>query len=183
MTPMRRASTRSRQPIVPEMRRGWVMYPGSFDPVTYGHLDLIRRALRVFPGVLIAVARNPEKQPLFSIEERVAMLQRATRTLRRVAVESFNALTVTYAASRGMVMIIRGVRQMTDFEYEFQWALTNRKLNPRLETIYLMPSERYAYLSSRLIKEAAQLGGDVTAFVPPFVAHALRARLRATPRR
>ena len=158
------------------------MYPGSFDPVTYGHIDLIRRALRVFPGVLVAVAQNPEKQPLFHLEERVAMLTRAIHPLRRVIVESFNALTVSYAESRGIATILRGVRQVTDFDYEFQWALTNRKLNPRLETVYLMPSERYAYLSSRLIKEAAHLGADVTAFVPPFVAKAVRARLNSAAR-
>lgn len=155
------------------------MYPGSFDPVTYGHMDLIRRALKIFPGVLVAVAQNTEKQPLFALEERVAMLERALRGLRRVTVESFNALTVTHAASRGIATVLRGVRQVTDFEYELQLALTNRKLNARVETVFLMPSERYAYLSSRLIKEAAQLGGDVTAFVPPFVARALRARLAA----
>lgn len=159
-------------------RSGWVLYPGSFDPVTYGHIDLIRRALKIFPGVVVAVAKNPDKQPLFTLEERVALLRQALRPLRRATVETFDALTVTYAESLGLRTIIRGVRQVTDFEYEFQLALTNRKLNPRLETIYLMPSERFAYLSSRLIKEAASLGADVTAFVPPFVARALRMRLR-----
>ena len=180
---MRRTPKLSPQRATTAVRyTGWVMYPGSFDPVTHGHIDLIRRALKVFPGVLVAVAKNPEKQPLFQLAERVAMLTRATRTLRRVAVESFDALTVDYAESRGIATIIRGVRQMTDFEYEFQLALTNRKLNPRLETVYLMPSERYAYLSSRLIKAAAHLGADVTAFVPPFVAQALKARLRTAAR-
>ena len=179
---MRQPSKRSRHETVAQGCAGWIMYPGSFDPVTHGHIDLVRRALKVFPGVLVAVAQNPEKQPLFALEERVAMLKRATKTFRRVAVESFNSLTVTHAASRGIATILRGVRQVSDFEYEFQLALTNRKLNARLETVYLMPSERYAYLSSRLIKEAAQLGADVTAFVPPFVAQALRARLRAAAR-
>lgn len=174
---MRRTPTGSRSRPA-EDRTGWVLYPGSFDPVTYGHLDLIRRALRIFPGVIVAVAQNTEKQALFPLEERVAMLQRATHPLRRVVVASFDTLMVNYAQACGVSTVIRGVRQVTDFEYEFQLALTNRKLNPRLETIYLMPSERYAYLSSRLIKEAAQLGADVTAFVPPFVARALKTRLR-----
>ena len=174
---MRRTPTVSRQRPAGD-RAGWVLYPGSFDPVTYGHLDLIRRALRVFPGVIVAVAHNTDKRELFPLDERVAMLRRATKTLRHVAVESFDTLMVNYARSCGVSTVIRGVRQVTDFEYEFQLALTNRKLDPRLETIYLMPSERYSYLSSRLIKEAAQLGADVTAFVPPFVAQALRARLR-----
>ena len=171
-----------RQEAVAPAYAGWVMYPGSFDPVTHGHIDLIRRALRVFPGVLVAVAQNPEKQPLFTIDERVALLQRSTKTLRRVVVEPFDSLTVTHAASRGIGTILRGVRQVSDFEYEFQLALTNRKLNPRVETVYLMPSERLTYLSSRLIKEAAQLGADVAAFVPPFVAQALKARRRVPAR-
>ncbi len=159
------------------------MYPGSFDPITYGHLDLIRRALKVFPGVVVAVAQNPDKRALFALEERVAMVQRATQTLRRVTVEPLTTLAVKYAQAHQLSVIMRGVRMVSDFEYEFQLALTNRKLNPRIETVYLMPSERYTYLSSRLIKEAAALGADVSALVPPLVARALSARSRTAIRR
>jgi len=152
------------------------VYPGTFDPVTYGHLDLIDRALTLFDRVRVAVAANPGKQPLFSAQERVALLRRAIRR-RGVTVEPFDGLVVDYARRHGARIVLRGLRMLSDFEYEFQMALTNRKLDAGVETLFLMPSESYAYLSSRLIKEAVSLGADVRAFVPPFVASHLRRAL------
>ena len=155
------------------------VYPGSFDPVTYGHLDLIQRALAVVDELIVAVAHNPDKTPLFSLEERVALLRRATRGMRHVRVEPFDTLVVDFCRAHGASVMIRGVRMVSDFEYEFQMALTNRKLADRIETIFLMPSEAYAYLSSRLIKEAGALGADLSAFVPPFVRQALQVKWRS----
>jgi len=154
------------------------VYPGTFDPVTYGHIDLIRRACKIFDEVIVAVAHNPGKSPLFSVEERVRFLTQATRSLRGVSVDHFDSLAVDYVRRKGARVMLRGLRMLSDFEYEFQMALTNRKLRGELETIFMMPSESYAYLSARLIKEAAALGADLSAFVPPFVADALRRRLR-----
>ena len=155
------------------------VYPGTFDPVTYGHIDLIRRARRIFPEVIVAVADNPEKGPLFSIEERVSFLRQATRSMRGGAVERFDSLAVQYVRRKGARIMLRGLRMISDFEYEFQMALTNRKLAGDIETIFMMPSESYAYVSARLIKEAGALGADLSAFVPAVVAKALRAKLRA----
>ena len=154
------------------------IYPGTFDPVTYGHIDLIKRARKIFDEVVVAVAHNPGKGPLFSVEERVALLRRATRSMRGVRVDHFDSLVVAYARRRGVRVVIRGLRMLSDFEYEFQMALTNRKLSSRVETIFMMPSESYSYVSARLLKEAAALGADLSAFVPSFVATALRERLR-----
>ena len=158
------------------------VYPGSFDPVTYGHLDLIQRALTVFDEVVVAVARNIGKTPCFTLQERVGMLKRATRSLGGVTVEAFNGLVVDYVRRKECRIVVRGLRMISDFEYEFQMALTNRKLDRGVETLFLMPSENYAYLSSRLIKEASALGADVSAFVPPFVAAALKRKLRSKSR-
>ena len=149
------------------------IYPGTFDPVTYGHLDLITRALTMFDRVRVAVAANPEKLPLFPVQERVALLAQALRRRRGVTVEAFDGLVVAYARQHQARVVLRGLRMLSDFEYEFQMALTNRKLDPGVETVFLMPSESYAYVSSKLIKEAASLGADVRAFVPPFVARRL----------
>lgn len=154
------------------------VYPGTFDPVTYGHIDLIKRARTLFDEVIVAVGRNPGKAPLFTVAERVELLKRATRGLSGVRIEQFDALVVDYVKQRGCRVMIRGVRMFSDFEYEFQMALTNRKLSSQVETIFMMPSETYAYVSARLIKEAGALGADVSAFVPPFVAEALRRKLR-----
>ncbi len=160
------------------MKTTRAIYPGTFDPVTYGHIDLIKRARKIFDEVIVAVAHNPGKDPLFSVEERVAFLRQATRSMRGVAVDHFNSLVVDYVRQhRGRVMI-RGLRMLSDFEYEFQMALTNRKLSDDVETIFMMPSESYAYISARLLKEAAALGADVSVFLPPFVAQALRRKLR-----
>jgi pantetheine-phosphate adenylyltransferase len=154
------------------------VYLGTFDPVTHGHLDVIRRARAIFDQVLVAVAANPEKRPLFDLEERVAFIRRATRGWRGVSVESFDGLAVEYVRRKRASVMLRGIRMISDFEQEFQLALTNRKLDGGVETIFLMPSESYAYLSSRLLKEAAGLGADMTPFVPRFIARALRERLR-----
>lgn len=154
------------------------IYPGTFDPVTYGHIDLIRRARKIFDEVIVAVAHNPGKSPLFTVEERVALLRRATRSLRGVTVDHFDSLVVDYARRKGSRVVIRGLRMLSDFEYEFQMALTNRKLSSAVETIFLMPSESFSYVSARLLKEAGELGADLSAFVPSFVAAALRQKLR-----
>ncbi|MDD5196302.1 MAG: pantetheine-phosphate adenylyltransferase [Candidatus Omnitrophota bacterium] len=154
------------------------IYPGTFDPVTYGHIDLIKRAQAIFSEVIVAVACNPQKKPLFPVKERVAMLKKATVDLRGVEVVDFDGLVVDYAHKRKAQVLIRGLRMISDFEYEFQMALTNRKLSPDVETIFLMPHESYSYLSSRLLKEAASLGADLSSFVPDFVEKALKVKLR-----
>ena len=153
------------------------IYPGTFDPVTYGHIDLIKRASKLFDEVIVAVAHNPGKAPLFSVEERVALLRRACRTMRGVVVDDFDSLVVAYARRKRARVILRGLRMLSDFEYEFQMALTNRRLSDRVETIFMMPKDSYAYLSARLIKEAAALGADLSAFVPDFVETALKQKV------
>ena len=154
------------------------IYPGTFDPVTYGHIDLIRRARSIFDEVIVAVAHNPGKGPLFTVEERVQLLRRATRSIRGVTVDHFDSLVVDYARRKHTRVVIRGLRMLSDFEYEFQMALTNRKLSSAVETIFLMPSESFSYVSARLLKEAGKLGADLSPFVPSFVAAALRRKLR-----
>ena len=154
------------------------VYPGTFDPVTNGHLDLIRRARAVFPQVVVGVAENPGKGTLFSVEDRVEMLRQATRRFSGVKVEPFGGLSVSFARLKKSRVILRGLRMLTDFEYEFQLALTNRRLDPQVETVFLMPSAETSYVSSRLIKEAAGLGADVRGLVPPFVARRLKERLK-----
>jgi pantetheine-phosphate adenylyltransferase len=150
------------------------IYPGTFDPVTYGHIDLIKRALRIFDEVIVAVAHQSSgKDALFSVSERMDLLRRALKGLKKVRVDEFDGLVVNYAKKNSAVMI-RGVRMLTDFEYEFQMALTNRKLSSDVETIFLMPDERFAYLSSRQVKEVARLKGDIGPFVPSFIEDAIR---------
>ena len=153
------------------------VYPGTFDPVTYGHIDLIKRALTIFDEVIVAVAPNPSKQPLFGVRERVRLLKQATRGWRGVVVDDFHGLVVDYCRRKRARVMIRGLRMVSDFEYEFQMALTNRALSSDVETIFMMPKDIYTHLSARLIKEAAMLGADLSAFVPPFVATALRRKL------
>jgi pantetheine-phosphate adenylyltransferase len=150
-----------------------VIYPGSFDPFTHGHLDLVQRAARLFDQVIVAVAENEAKSPLFSRQERLEFVRQSTGDLPNVQVESFSGLLVEYVERRGGQAVIRGLRAVSDFEFEFQLALMNRKLNERVETIFMMPKETYTFLSSRLVKEIARLGGDVSPFVPPDVAKAL----------
>ena len=157
------------------MRR--VIYPGSFDPFTNGHLDLVQRAARLFDEVVVAVARNEAKGPLFTLEERLGLIRETTRSLRNVTAESFEGLLVDYVEKRGGHAIIRGLRAVSDFEFEFQLALMNRKLNERVETIFMMPKDTYTFLSSRIVKEIARLGGDVSSFVPPLAVTMLRRTL------
>jgi len=157
------------------------IYPGSFDPITNGHLDVAGRALRLFDEVIIAIAPSMSKAPLFSLEERVAMATEASRALpdsQRLQVESFNGLMVDYAEAKQAQVVIRGLRAVSDFEFEFQLALMNRKLNPNVEAIFLMPKANYTYLSSRIVKEISRLGGPVEAFVPECVRHALEQKHR-----
>jgi pantetheine-phosphate adenylyltransferase len=149
------------------------VYLGSFDPITYGHIDIIKRALKIFDKVIVAVANNSSKDNLFTLQERLSFIKRATRGLKNIEVEGFSGLGVDYVKRKKARVIIRGLRMLSDFEYEFQMALTNRRLSKEVETIFLMPSETYSYLSSRLIKEAASLGADVNAFTPPFIAKAI----------
>ena len=153
------------------------IYPGTFDPVTFGHIDLIKRALEIFDYLVIAVASNPRKGTLFSREERVQMLKKATRNLKRVTVDNFDGLIINYAKKKKINIILRGLRAFSDFEYEFQMVLTNRKLSPKIETTFMMPSENYSYFSSKLIKEIAEVGGDIRGFVPGFVAVELKKRI------
>jgi len=153
------------------------IYPGTFDPVTYGHIDLIKRAQEIFSEVIVAVAHNPHKKPLFSVKERVELLKKAVSGMPGVTVDDFDGLVVSYAHRKKSKVLIRGLRMISDFEYEFQMALTNRKLSPDIETIFLMPHESYSYLSAKLLKEAASLGADLSCFVPDFVEEALKKKL------
>lgn len=154
------------------------IYPGTFDPVTYGHIDIIKRSQEIFSDVIVAVAANPPKKPLFSLKERVRMLKEVTSGLRGVVVEELEGLVVNYARKHKAKILIRGLRMISDFEYEFQMALTNRKLSSDIETVFLMPQESYCYLSATLLKEAASLGADLSCFVPDFVEKALKRKLR-----
>jgi len=153
------------------MRRA--VYPGSFDPVTNGHLDVIERARKLFDEVIVAVAQNDEKEALFSLEERLQFLQDSIGKIDMVRIAQFDGLLVEFATAQKASAVIRGLRAVSDFEFEFQMALMNRKLEAGVETIFLMPKEEYTYLSSRIIKEIARLGGDVSSFVPAVVSKAL----------
>lgn len=145
------------------------VYPGTFDPITKGHVDIIDRALRLFQNVVVALAPNPGKTPLFDINERLALIREATKGFKNITVEPFDGLLIHYVQQKKAIAIIRGIRAISDFEYEFQMALMNRKLDRRIETVFLMPSEEYTYLSSSLIKEVASYGGDITDLVPKVV--------------
>ena len=153
------------------------IYPGSFDPVTNGHLDLIERGTQIFDQLIVAVLRNLEKDPLFTVEERVVMLKEVTRPWPNVKVEIFDGLLVDYARHHKAQVILRGIRAISDYEYELQMALMNRKLEPKIETVFMMPAEQYSYLSSRLVKEIARLGGPLDNMVPHVVAERLRAKI------
>jgi pantetheine-phosphate adenylyltransferase len=156
------------------MKKRKAIYPGSFDPVTFGHLDLIERALNLFDELIVIVASNPSKKTLFTAEERVRFIENALKHRPQVKVECWEGLTVDLAIKKDAFTLIRGIRATSDFDYEFQMALTNRKLAPKIDTLFLMPSESHFYLSSRLIKEIAQLGGDVSRYVPAPVAALIR---------
>ncbi|WP_127474850.1 pantetheine-phosphate adenylyltransferase [Sulfurivermis fontis] len=154
------------------------IYPGTFDPITNGHSDIIERAARLFDKVVVAIAASSKKQPAFTLEERVAMAQAALADLSNVEVCGFDTLLADYVQQRGAQVILRGLRAVSDFEYEFQLASMNRRLAPKVETLFLTPAENYAFISSSLVKEVASLGGDVSAFVHPKVLAALQNRLR-----
>jgi pantetheine-phosphate adenylyltransferase len=156
------------------------VYPGSFDPLTNGHLDVIERAAKLFDRVIVAIAINESKNPLFTLSERRELVSRAIEPLPNVEADTFTGLLVDYVEHRSGQAIIRGLRAVSDFEFEFQLALMNRKLNERVETIFMMPKDTYTFLSSRIVKEIARLGGDVTAFVPPHVQDALTKKLART---
>ncbi len=151
-----------------------VLYPGTFDPVTYGHIDIIKRALELFDEVVVTVAINPGKSPMFTIEERVSLLKESLKEYKNVKIDSFDGLVVDHAHQVGAVGIIRGLRAVSDFEYEFQMALMNRKLAGDLTTVFLMPHEKYTYLNSSIIRNLASLKSDVSDFVPPVVIKALK---------
>jgi pantetheine-phosphate adenylyltransferase len=155
------------------------VYPGSFDPLTFGHLDVVERSVRLFDRVVMAILTNPAKEALFSVEERCDMIDKAVRKrFPNVEVDVFHGLLVDYVKEKDAQVIVRGIRAVTDFEYEFQMALMNRRLAPRVETVFMMPAEQYSYLSSRLVKEIASLGGSVEGLVPPQVEKRLKKRFR-----
>jgi len=150
------------------------IYPGTFDPVTNGHIDILERALKLFDKVIITIAGNSAKNPLFTKAERTTLLRKVMKHYKNVEVDSFEGLLVEYVQKRNAISVVRGLRAMTDFEYELQMALMNRKLDEKMETVFLMPNEKYTYLSSNFVREIARLGGDVSKFVPPVVLKALR---------
>ncbi len=153
------------------------IYPGSFDPFTNGHLDVVQRAARLFDRVIVAVAKSDSKQPLFTSVERLALVQESIRGMPNVEADTFDGLLVEYVQRRSAQAVLRGLRAISDFEFEFQMALMNRKLNENFETIFMMPKDTYTFLSSRIVKEIARLGGDVSPFVPPHVRSALATQL------
>ena len=153
------------------------LYPGSFDPITNGHLDLIERGARLCDRLIVAVLRNEDKEPLFTVEERTEMLREVVRAYPHVEVDSFNGLLVEYAQQRGATVILRGIRAISDYEYELQMALMNRRLCPAIETVFLMAGEAYSFISSRLVKQVISLGGNISGLVPPSVEVRLRHRL------
>ncbi len=156
------------------------VYPGGFDPITNGHLDIVRRASQMFDRVVVAVASNVDKHPLFDIDERIDMVQKAVAGLRNVRVDRIDGLLVNYVRRKRAGVIVRGLRAVSDFEFEFQLALMNRKLDSRIETIFLMTKDEYTFISSRLVKEISQLGGDVSGFVPRGVKRTLANKFGAT---
>ena len=150
------------------------VYPGTFDPITHGHLSILTRALKIFDKLVIAILTNPKKVPLFSMEERIAMIKEVLRDQRNVEIDSYNGLLVDYVMSKKSNVIIRGLRALSDFEYEFQMALMNRKLNREVQSVFLMTDYKWFYTSSTIIKEAASLGGDVSGLVPAIVCRKLK---------
>jgi len=156
------------------------IYPGTFDPITNGHVDIIKRASTLFDKVIVAVTTNPSKTPLFSVDERVDMVARVISSIENIEVDSFTDLLVNYALRKKAVAIIRGLRAISDFEYEFQMALFNRKLSEELVTVFLMPNERYTYLNSKIVREVASFHGDVSCFVPKYVHQKLKDKFSTT---
>jgi len=150
------------------------IYPGTFDPITNGHIDIIYRSLKLFDNIIVAIGSNPKKAPLFTLEERMWMIRESFKDNPEISVKAFDGLLVDFAKAHNAKVIIRGLRAISDFEYEFQMALMNRQLDNEIETVFLMPSEEYSYLTSSLIKEVSSLGGDITSFVPPHVYEMLK---------
>jgi pantetheine-phosphate adenylyltransferase len=163
-------ASEQRKPVV-------AVYPGSFDPVTNGHLDVIERGAQIFDQLIVAIARNLEKDPLFAVKERVEMLEAVTFELKNVEVAVFDGLLMNFAREQNARVILRGIRAVSDYEYELQMAMMNRKIEPEIETVFMLPGEAYSYLSSRLVKELARLGGPVKGLVPPIVQERLRAKV------
>ncbi len=159
------------------MNKGLAIYPGSFDPPTNGHLDLIQRGSKIFEELVVAILRNSEKIPMFSVAERREMLLQLTADLKNVRIDMFDGLMVEYAKSIDAMCVLRGIRAISDYEYELQMALMNRKLEPTLETVFMMPADKYSYVSSRLVREVAQAGGPVKGLVPEVVEQKLREKL------
>ena len=159
------------------MKQTLAIYPGSFDPVTNGHLDLIERGSKLFDRLVVAILQNQEKDPLFSVPERVDMLREVTRPWTNVEVDVFHGLLVDYAKHRGAQVLLRGIRAISDYEYELQMAMMNRKMEPNIETVFMMPSVKYSYLSSRLVREVARLGGPLKDLVPQLVEERMRAKV------
>jgi pantetheine-phosphate adenylyltransferase len=156
------------------------LYPGTFDPPTNGHLDLIERGSKLFDRLIVAILNNPVKDPLFTVEERVEMLKESTAALKNVSVATFDGLMVEFARKQGVSAVLRGIRAISDYEYEFQMALMNRRLAPEIETVFLQPAGRYSFVSSRMLKEVFSFGGDVSGLVPPNVLKRLRDRMSAS---
>ena len=163
--------------VTPAGRSLVAIYPGSFDPITNGHLDLIERASKLVDRLIVSILRNERKQPLFSVHERIEMLQEVTAGYARVEVDFFEGLLVDHAAARGATLILRGIRAISDYEYEWQMALMNRRLRPEIETMFLMAGEAHSFISSHLVKEVIRLGGDISDLVPPHVERRLKDRL------
>lgn len=161
------------------MRKRTAVYPGSFDPITYGHLDILERGLKIFDRIIVAIAKNIEKQALFTVEERVEMIRELTKEKENVVVDYFDGLLVDYLKKVKAEFVIRGLRAMSDFEYEFQMASVNRTLNPEMDTIFMMTTKDYFFVSSRTVKEVASLGGSVKEFVPPLVERRLMEKFKA----
>ncbi len=159
------------------MKHVIAIYPGSFDPITNGHLDLIQRGSRMFDRLIVSILRNDAKEPLFSVEERMEMLCEVVQVYPNVAVDSFEGLLVEHAAARSATVLLRGIRAISDYEYELQMALMNRRLRPDLETVFMMANESYSFISSRLVKQVFGLGGSITGLVPPTVEERLRRRM------
>lgn len=154
------------------------IYPGTFDPITYGHLDIIGRASALFDKVIVTVAINPKKKPMFSIDERIDLIRSVVQPHPNVECESFDGLLVNFAQEKNATVLIRGLRAISDFEYEFQMALVNRKLSEKLVTVFLMPGEKFTYLNSTIVKEVAMFGGDISAFVPPLVEARVKEKIK-----
>ena len=159
------------------MNKGIAVYPGSFDPPTNGHLDLIERGSKIFEELVVAILRNSEKIPMFSVAERIEMLKTLTADLKNVRLDTFDGLMVEFAKSINAKCVLRGIRAISDYEYELQMALMNRKLEPSLETVFMLPADKYSYVSSRLVREVAQAGGPVRGLVPEAVEQKLREKL------